>query len=87
MEELSLILNSKIKENYIYKKYIELKVKIDNDEFLKGIKSELDCLKNRICKNKESSLVDEYYKLEKEYQNHHLIKEYLLYKEDMIILQ
>ena len=86
MEELSLIINSKIKENYIYKKYIELKEKIENDEALMNIKSELDCLKNEICKSKESSLVDEYYKLEKEYQNHHLVKEYLVYKEELNVL-
>ena len=86
MEDISLIINNKIKENYVYIKYVELKKKIEEDKDLKSIEDRLNCLKNEVCKNKDNESLDEYYKLEKEYKNHTLVKEYLFYKEELNVL-
>lgn len=83
MEELSKIINHKIKESDLYKEYIFYKNQIDNNEIICKQKEELECLKNRVCKGRKEEDVNEYYKLEKEYKSHLIVKEYLRVKEEL----
>jgi hypothetical protein len=77
MEELANRINEEIKNSTLYKNYLSLKEKVENDSYLKVMKNELELLKNEICKSKNKDLLDEYYDKEKEYLNNSFVKEYL----------
>lgn len=83
MEELSKILNEKIKKSNLYKEYVFYKNQVDSSEMICKQKNELERLKKRICKEKKEEDIDLYYKLEKEYKSNLLVKEYLNIKEQL----
>ena len=83
MEELSLIINERIKTSSVYKNYKYFKSVVAENEELSDLRSKMQELKNVICKNRNQNLVDEYYLLEKQYKNNSLIKQYEECKKDL----
>ena len=83
MEELANQINEEIKGSTLYKNYLLIKEKVESDERLRAIKSELELLKKEICKSKNKELLDEYYAKEKEYLNNPFVKEYLDLKAEL----
>ena len=83
MDELAQKINEEIKKSNIYKNYVSLKEKIENDSKLVVIKDKLESIKKETCKSRDNKLINEYYELEKEYKNNIIVKEYLKSKEEL----
>ncbi len=83
MEEIAEKINSLIKNSDAYKEYLKYKNIIESDEQLLELKNKLNSMKKKNCKNHDEKLVDEYYKLEKEYNNNILVKKYSESKENL----
>ena len=86
MDNLSLKINKEIKNSEVYKKYLALKEKIDNDLYLNKLKKEIEELKSNVCKTKEENLVNRYYETENLYKNNFIVKEYLATKDELEVL-
>ena len=86
VKKLAKEINEKIKESDVYKRYIISKEVIDSNEYLSGLLSEMKKIKDLNCKGKEESLISEYYRLENEYNENILVKEYRKNKEELLSL-
>lgn len=86
MKEIANEINKSIKNSEVYLRYLKSKESISNNEYLVNLKNKMDLLKERNCKEKDDSLIDEYYKLESEYNNNILVKEYMKNKEELYFL-
>lgn len=86
MEKLAKQINEMIKSSDVYKRYINSKEIIDNNSELVQLSSEMKRIKDINCKDKSEDLIDEYYKLENEYNSHILVKEYKKNKDEFYML-
>lgn len=83
MKKLAEQINEMIKSSDTYKRYIKSKEIVDKDENLIAISREMKRIKDLNCKGKNENLIDKYYILEQEYNNHILVKEYKKNKDEL----
>lgn len=83
MKKLAEQINEMIKSSDTYKRYIRSKEIVDKNEDLAAVLREMKRIKDLNCKRKNEELIDEYYKLEKEYNSHILVKEYKKNKDEL----
>ena len=83
MQELAKKINEEILNSSVYKRYLNSKKNVENNECLLDLQNNMKILKDKICKEKNDELVEEYYSLDKEYNSHPLVKEYLASKSDL----
>lgn len=83
MKKLAKQINEMIKSSDTYKRYIRSKEIVDKNEDLAAVLREMKRIKDLNCKGKNEELIDEYYKLEKEYNSHILVKEYKKNKDEL----
>ncbi len=86
MEEVAEKINSLIKNSDAYKDYLKYKNIVESDEQLLELKNKLNSMKKKNCKNHDENLVNEYYELEKEYNNNILVKKYNESKENLTLI-
>ena len=86
MEKIAVKINEEIKESNLYKEYLLLKEKVENDKYLSNLKETMENLKQNICKSKDEELTASFYEVEREYKNNPLVKDYLLVKEELNVL-
>ena len=83
MIDSAKIINKKIKESSVYELFVANKEKVENNIELKKLIDRMNELKNNNCKHKTEDYINEYYKLEKEYKNNILVKEFESSKRDL----
>lgn len=86
MEDLAQKINLLIKDSVAYKEYAFYKKKIEENDELNYLKSELDSLKKKNCKDKNEEFINDYKKIEKEYKNNVLVQKYERAKEELVML-
>ena len=76
MHNLAQEINADIKNSNVYKRYLSCKELVENNEELKDLQCQMKLLKDKNCKQRDESLIDDYYILEKRYKSNVLVKEY-----------
>ena len=79
-------INQMIKESAVYKRYLECKKLVEEDENLNYLLDKMKEIKDDNCRNKNDDLIEEYYELENEYYNSVIVKEYQRSKEELTSL-
>ena len=74
MNELAEIINDSIKRSNVFKMYVTSKENLENNDKLNDLKNRMDSLKKENCRSKNQQLIDEFYELEQEYNNHVLVR-------------
>ena len=83
MEEIAKIINEKIKESNVYKRYLESKKSLESNIHLSQLKEKMEILKKENCKCRNDTCVDAYYEVENEYLSNIIVKEYEMAKKDL----
>ena len=83
MEILAKKINEEIKNSKLYKEYLVSKKRVEEIKELSELLIKMKALKNENCKSKDEKLIEEYYALEKRYNDHVLVKEYSNKKKDL----
>lgn len=86
MEKVAKQINEMIKSSDVYVRYINSKELVDKSSDLVKLASEMKRVKDINCKVKNEDLIDEYYRLENEYNSHILVKEYKKNKDELYML-
>lgn len=86
MDNIAEEINLLIKKSSVYNRYLESKKNVDSNEKLRELQCKMKEIKDINCKSNHESLIGEYYKLEQEYNNHVVVKEYQKSREDLYSL-
>lgn len=86
MEDLAQKINLLIKDSVAYKEYIFYKKEVEENDELNYLKSKLESLKKKNCKDKNEEFIHDYKKIEKEYKSNVLVQKYEQAKEELVVL-
>lgn len=76
MDKIASDINNLIKNSVQYKNYVCSQNVINKSVELKKLKEKMQELKNTNCKERNDNLINEYYVLEKQYNEDRCVKEY-----------
>lgn len=86
MEDLAQNINLLIKDSVTYKEYVFYKKEIEESEKLNALKSKLESIKKKNCKDHNEELISDYKELEKEYKSNVLVQKYEQAREELKML-